>query len=45
MRLQPSVFPLHPQLFQIETKRKKEQLCPHVLTAARKESAEAKIGF
>jgi hypothetical protein len=45
MRLQPSVFPLHPQLLQIETERKKEQLCPHVLLATRQKSAKAKIGF
>ena len=45
MRLQPSVFPLHPQLFQIEAKREKEQLCPHVLPAARQKPAETKVRF
>lgn len=45
MRLQPPVFPLHPQFFQIETKRKQIQLCSHVHLASRQESAEAKVGF
>ena len=43
MRLQSSVFPLHPQLFQIETKRKQIQFCPHIHLAAYQESSETEI--
>ena len=35
--LQPSVFPLHPQLFQVKRQRKEEQLNTHVRLAARQE--------
>ena len=35
VRLQPPIFPLHPQLFQVKRQCKEEQLNTHVCLAAR----------
>ena len=34
VRLQPPVFPLHPQLFQVKRQRKEKQLNAHVRLAS-----------
>ena len=45
VRLQPPVFPLHPQLFQVKRQRKEKQLNAHVRLASSQESAETKVRF
>ena len=45
MGLQSAVFPLHPQLLQIERQCEKKQLCPHLCLSSGQKSAESEIGF
>ena len=43
MRLQSTVFLLHPPLFQIEAQSKEEKLRPYIGFSRRQESPESKI--
>ena len=39
------MFPLHPELFEIESQTKEEHLRSHIGLAAREEPSEGKVGF
>ena len=45
MGFQPSVFPFHPQLFEIECQGQKEHFCSHICLSLGQETAESKVIF
>ena len=45
MGFQTSVFPFHPQLFQVKCHGQEEQFCPDILFSPGKKTAESKVRF
>ena len=45
MGFQPTFFPLHPQLFEVECQREEKHLCPHIRFTFGEKSTESKIIF